>query len=194
MTKERKPNEDELLDSNYDGIEEYDNDLPRWWLWLFYITIIIAPIYIWYWHMGPGLLPHAQLEVDMKELAEIRARFAGEVQAAQGAQDEQSLLAFAADSASIAAGAKIFSEKCLPCHGAKGEGLIGPNLTDDRWIHGGKIVDIQRVIREGVPEKGMISWKEVMKSDEINQAVAFIWSIRNTNVPGKAPEGEPVSQ
>jgi cytochrome c oxidase cbb3-type subunit 3 len=184
---------DELLDSNYDGIEEYDNDLPRWWLWLFYITILICPVYIWYWHFGPGLLPHAQLEEDMQELADIRARFASAAQAAQGATDEQSLLAFISNQDNIAAGAKLYAEKCLPCHGAKGEGLIGPNLTDNHWIHGGSALDIQRVIREGVPAKGMIAWKEMMPADQINQTVAFLWSIRDTNIPGKAPEGSPVS-
>jgi cytochrome c oxidase cbb3-type subunit 3 len=129
----------------------------------------------------------------MQELADIRARFASAAQAAQGANDEQSLLTFISNQDNIAAGAKLYTEKCLPCHGAKGEGLIGPNLTDNHWIHGGSALDIQRVIREGVPAKGMIAWKEMMPADQINQTVAFLWSIKDTNIPGKAPEGQPVS-
>ncbi len=193
MTEEKKPNQDELLDSNYDGIEEYDNDLPRWWVWLFYLTIFMAPVYVWYFHFGPGMLPHAQLEADMQELAQIRANFAGEMNEASGADTQAALLTFIADQGNIAAGAKLFAEKCMPCHGVKGEGVIGPNLTDSNWIHGGSPAEIQHVIREGVPAKGMIAWKEMMKREEIDQTVAFIWSIRNTNVPGKAPEGEPVT-
>jgi cytochrome c oxidase cbb3-type subunit 3 len=192
MVMSENKKEDQLLESYYDGIEEYDNDLPRWWLWLFYITIIIAPIYVGYYHFGPGLQPSEELAVDMKELEEIRSQYAAKMQGG-APMTEESLLALVSDLSRVERGAKVYAEKCMVCHGTKGEGLVGPNLTDAQWIHGGKVTEIKTVIEVGVPAKGMLAWKELLPADQISDVLSFVWSIRNTNVPGKAPEGPPAA-
>lgn len=95
------------------------------------------------------------------------------------------------DTASLAAGKQIFITSCAVCHGHNGEGLIGPNMTDPYWIHGGKIADLVKVINEGVLVKGMIPWKTTLSPDQINQVASYILSLQGTNPPnGKAPEGD----
>ena len=104
------------------------------------------------------------------------------------------LAAFVKTPEAITAGKAIYDANCVACHSAKGEGLVGPNLTDNHWIHGGSLKDIRHVIVEGVIEKGMIPWKTSLTSEQIDQVVAFVWSIKGTNVPGKPAEGELVTE
>ncbi|MCB0334390.1 MAG: c-type cytochrome [Bdellovibrionales bacterium] len=186
---------DELLDSNYDGIKEYDNDLPRWWLYLFYITIAFSAFYIPYYHFGPGIdgQPHALLDKEMKAHQAVVAKNES-ASAASSESVVEIIQAAASDPTKVAHGKEIFVAKCVACHAQNGEGLVGPNLTDNAWIHGGTIADIVQVVENGVLEKGMLPWKGVLKTDELNDVVAFVWSIRNTNVPGKAPEGDVVAE
>lgn len=176
--------EDKLLNSNYDGIEEYDNDLPRWWLYLFYGTIIFAVGYSIYYHLGgPGLSSAENLEIAMAELDSIK-------KAQQPKESTLDLMTLVKDTPRINAGSQVFSARCLPCHGAKGEGLVGPNLTDDHWLHGGKITEIKKVIEEGVLSKGMLSWKGQISDDEITNVTLYVWNLYGTNPPNaKAPEG-----
>jgi cytochrome c oxidase cbb3-type subunit 3 len=95
------------------------------------------------------------------------------------------------DSAKVKAGKDLFQVRCVACHGASGQGLIGPNLTDEYWLHGGKLTDISNTITNGVSDKGMPPWGPVMTADQIHSVVAFIRSIRGTNPSGaKAPQGE----
>ncbi|MFN8389397.1 MAG: cbb3-type cytochrome c oxidase N-terminal domain-containing protein [Bdellovibrionota bacterium] len=177
-------NRDELLNSNYDGIQEYDNDLPRWWLMLFYITIAFGVVYVGYYQFGPGPSSEESLASAM---AAIQANKPKEV-----AVDSSALLALAKDSAHLASGKTVFDTRCLPCHGAQGQGIVGPNLTDNFWIHGGKIADTQKTIREGVLDKGMLAWKGVLSDAEIDDVTAYIYSLRGTNPPNpKAPQGDP---
>lgn len=182
-------NRDELLNSNYDGIQEYDNDLPKWWLMLFYITIAFAIVYFGYYELGPGLGSEARLSQAMSEIDAQRA-----LNKPAGGPDSATLLALVSDSARVASGKAVYDAKCLACHGPQGQGLVGPNLTDEFWIHGGKIVDVQRTIREGVLDKGMLAWKGVLTDPEIDDVTAFVRSIRGTSPPNpKAPQGEPYS-
>lgn len=184
MTKDR----DELLDHNYDGIQEYDNDLPRWWVWLFIITVVWGGVYAVWFHSQAT--PTEQLTAEMQALEALRSAQAA---AAPAPASEDSLLALARDGATLKRGGEIYAAKCLACHGAAGEGLVGPNLTDDHWIHGGKITDIKNVVLEGVLDKGMIAWKSMMSGEEIDAVVAFVWSLHGTNPPNaKAPQGESV--
>ena len=127
---------DELLSHNYDGIQEYDNDLPRWWIALFWLTIGYGVFYAWYLHMGPGLDQHETLAKEMQEIAEQRAK----VEQAQPkpADTGLHLAALLKDAAAIAKGKSVYDAKCMACHAAQGQGLVGPNLTDDYWIHGGE--------------------------------------------------------
>ncbi len=185
MTK-KEP--DKLLESNYDDIKEYDNDLPKWWLYLFYFTILFSIAYTAYYHFGPGMSPHALLEEQMASLKTTQAEFK-EADSTQTVALEK----LVSEVGRIALGNKIYTEKCAACHGASGEGLIGPNLTDEYWIHGGTLQDIQNVIENGVLEKGMLAWKSQLSSDELVGVIAYVWSIRNNKVSGKEPQGDPVS-
>jgi cytochrome c oxidase cbb3-type subunit 3 len=180
---------DELLDHNYDGIQEYDNDLPRWWVWFFVLTVVWSLGYVTYMHLGSGLHQEEEIAIAMKEQQELRATV--EAKASSGTPDAESLLKLTQDESAIAKGKDVFAGKCMACHAAQAQGLVGPNLTDNYWIHGGKITDIRSVIVNGVPEKGMLAWKGVLSEEEINAVVAFIWSIRGSNPPNpKQPEGE----
>jgi cytochrome c oxidase cbb3-type subunit 3 len=184
-----KKREDELLDHNYDGIQEYDNDLPRWWVALFWTSSIVGIIYAFYFHNPGTPTPLETLAVEMKEVDAQKQVMA--LATAMNEPSNEELLKVVDDSARQALGKDIYVAKCMLCHGDKGQGLIGPNMTDDHWIHGGNPTDLRRVILEGVPAKGMLSWKPILKSEEIDSVIAFIWSLNGSNPPGaKAPEGE----
>ncbi|MCI5065733.1 c-type cytochrome [bacterium] len=181
--------EDKLLDSNYDGIQEYDNDLPSWWIWLFYITIASSVVYVGYYHFGPGNSIQENLAEEMEAHEAIVAAQAQQEEQS-GAEEPEDLLQLVNDTGRIESGKEIFIQKCAACHLQRGEGLVGPNLTDNYWIHGGTMEDIKRIIMEGVLEKGMLAWKDQLSTKEINDVTLFVWSIRGTNIEGKAPEGE----
>jgi len=182
----------ELLDHNYDGIQEYDNDLPRWWLAIFIISFLYGVFYIVYYHFGPGLLQEEQLAVDMKAIQELQAK--QEQTKSTTELDESGLLALSQKPETLEQGKTIFQSKCMACHGMNAEGLVGPNLTDELWIHGGKITDLRKVVTEGVLEKGMLAWKGQISDQEINAVVSYIWTLRGSNPPNpKAPEGAPAT-
>jgi mono/diheme cytochrome c family protein len=307
---------DVLMNHDYDGIRELDNDLPPWWLWLFYITIIWSVIYLVYFHvLGIGDLQHAEYmkevdpnwtapaqvasgsmvpvyhspfyvegldltprqkadllveritaakqaevaakgldgQVDVNELAfsdllraamvaatpenrqkllsaypdklgfdeimlaailaakpedqqrlkdmfpEVWALHTGEPGAAPSVASAPAAAAPVAkmealtDQASLDAGKLVFMTNCLACHGANGEGGVGPNLTDDYWLHGAGVANMVNTITNGVPIKGMISWKPILKPEQIHQVASYILTLHGTNPPnGKAPQGEKV--
>lgn len=183
---------DELLSHNYDGIQEYDNDLPKWWVWLFWLTIAFSVFRVGYYHFGPGLLQEEELEVAMADLEARRAAARPKDGAAFG---EQQLLALVSNETVLAEGKKIYGTSCAACHLDQGQGLVGPNLTDDYWLHGGTLVDIQNVIINGVPEKGMVPWKDILSAEQIRAVTAFVWTLHGTNPPNpKAPQGEEVKR
>ncbi len=186
--------EDKLLESNYDGIQEYDNDLPKWWLYLFYITILFGVFYVGYYHFGPGVAeqPIARLERQMEAYQEVRIQAEKKEEANE--QSPEELLKLAGNTEFIQNGNELYKTHCVACHLDKGQGLVGPNLTDQHWIHGGEIEDIRHVIEKGVVEKGMLAWDQVLSREEIRDLTLFVWSIRNTNIEGKAPEGELVEE
>jgi cytochrome c oxidase cbb3-type subunit 3 len=163
----------------YDGIEEADNDLPRWWLLTFYGAIAFAVVY-WFAYHEYGVGP---------SLADVYA----ENMAARGANvvvTEESLTALAANPDEVEAGRAIFMTNCMACHKDQGQGDIGPNLTDAYWIHGGTAMDIHATITNGVLTAGMPPWAGPLGPNGVNQATAFVLSIRDTNVAGKEPQGE----
>lgn len=172
----------------YDGIVEQDNPLPTWWLWTFFLTIIFAFMYLIHYELGGGPTLTAELNQAMEELERSQAT------AAQTApmETEDSLMAAFAKDGVIEAGAAQFTSKCASCHGPELGGLIGPNLTDNYWLHGkGARLDLVKVIREGVPEKGMPPWGPVMKKEEMYAVTAYILSKKGTNPAGaKPPQGE----
>jgi cytochrome c oxidase cbb3-type subunit 3 len=191
---------DELLEHEYDGIKEYDNPLPGWWLWLFYGTIVFSLVYLPYNFLGFGPSSGQMYE---QELALAKQQYpqpaaVAPAPAAPGAPATQAPApAGSADRSvvgnaqAIAAGQAIFLASCMPCHGNQGQGLIGPNLTDKYWLHGNRFEDIVNTIANGVPDKGMISWKSTLNPQKINEVAAFVLSLRGTNPPNpKAPQGQ----
>lgn len=181
---------DKTREHKFDGIEEYDNDLPRWWIWLFVLTVIFAAVYPFIYDFGPAEFASETVDAQM---AEFRA--SQQAATASVASDEGSLLKLAGNPATIKEGQEIYAGRCAPCHAPLGQGLVGPNLTDDFWIHGGTITDIHRTVVNGVLEKGMIAWKDQLTPDQINAVVAFIWTLHGTNPPnGKAAEGPKVER
>lgn len=184
MEDERK---DVVRDHEFDGIQEFDNSLPNWWLGTFALTVLFGL----YWFTAkhtfapPDQGSHSQFRAQMAELRALQESRAG-----AGPTDAE-LKAVLADPAQRQAGAEVFKTNCLACHGALGEGGIGPNLTDRYWLHGGKPGQIAATILNGVPEKGMVSWKGVLGNDQIRQVAAYVVSLRGSNPPKpKAPQGQ----
>ena len=179
---------DVLLDHDYDGIKELDNNLPPWWKYGFYLTIVFAFLYIAHYHLaGSG---NVQLDEYNDELAEAAILKTERLKLTAGNVDETTVTVLLAD-ADISTGQKLYTEKCLVCHGKAGEGLVGPNLTDDYWIHGGDIKDVFKIIKYGFPSKGMIAWQGQLTPVQIQQVASFIKSLKGTNPPNaKAPQGD----
>ncbi len=263
MAKEK----DILLDHDYDGIKELDNDLPPWWVYLFYFTIVFSVVYFIYYHVTDmGDLPIAELhkeydpnweksssdgpfsaysspftvsEGDMTPyLQEQFSYYIGQnvtsealmmtaMQRANTEQLEKLKQAFPnlweklitsegpitakaigestaagtsppmedikplIDAGSLTEGKDIFIRNCVSCHGANGEGGIGPNMTDDYWIHGAKMSEMVYIIINGVPAKGMIPWRGTLSDEQIIKVSSFLQTLRGTNPENaKAPQGE----
>jgi cytochrome c oxidase cbb3-type subunit 3 len=181
---------DIMFDHEYDGIYELDNSLPPWWVALFYISIGFAVVYMTYYHFsGVGESQHETFEREMVQAEEAVQAYL-ELQADQVDETNVELLT---DEASLASGKSLFEGKgtCVTCHGYQMEGGIGPNLTDEYWLHGGDVKDIFRTIKYGVPEKGMISWKSQLRAKEMHELSSYILSLQGTNPPNaKEPQGE----
>ena len=181
------PKEPLLLDHNYDGIQELDNNLPRWWVWLFYITIIFAAVYLVYYHVtGSGDLQAAEYAREMKAGEQIKNAAMGKFESGLAT------LQPSPDAAVLEDGRQTYTKYCAPCHRVDGGGLVGPNLTDDYWIHGGNYTDTVKIIWDGVPAKGMITWKAVLKPDQIQSVASYIYTLRGAKLlsPGKLPENQ----
>lgn len=178
---------DMLLDHDYDGIKELDNALPPWWKYGFYITIVIGIFYLLkfeVWHTGMNPTEEYNTEMATAKI-EIQAYLAS----AKENVDENTVTLM--DATGIAAGKEIYSKTCVPCHLAEGQGLVGPNLTDEYWIHGGSIKDIFKTIKYGYPDKGMQSWQSTYSPVQIQQLSSYIMSLKGTNPPNpKAPQGD----
>jgi cytochrome c oxidase cbb3-type subunit 3 len=176
----------QLLGHAYDGIQEYDNPLPAWWLWIFWVTIAFTPVYIVHYHFGQGGLIKAEYEADLAVWNEAEAARAME----SGVVDEATLTALMSDAGTVAAGEALFKASCVACHGDQGEGKIGPNLTDDYWIHGGSLMQIHRTIDQGVPEKGMLAWGKTLPPEDVRRLAAYVGTLRGRGVPGLPPQGD----
>lgn len=178
-----------MLDHDYDGIKELDNHLPPWWKWLFILTVIWGAGYLFYYHVAESGPLMAQ-EYDNEVAAADAVKRQLDKDKPKVTIDEAAL-AFTNDAAMIGNGQKIYASNCASCHKDKGEGGIGPNLTDDHWLHGGGIKNIYTTIKNGVPEKGMISWSAILKPEEMRDVAFFIMSIKGSNPPNpKAPQGD----
>jgi cytochrome c oxidase cbb3-type subunit III len=177
---------DIMFDHAYDEIRELDNKIPPWFNYLFYGSVIFGIFYMINYHiLSPGDVQATEYieEVKFAEMQKVELIKSGAL------LDENKLTALT-DAAALNSGKEIFVKNCTVCHTEKGGGLVGPNLTDDYWIHGGGIKNVFAVIKEGVPAKGMISWKAQLNPRQIQEVSSFVLSLKGTNPPNpKAPEG-----
>lgn len=188
---DRVPVEEEesvMLDHEYDGIRELDNNLPPWWKYMFYATIIFSIIYLIRFEItGDGLSGHEEYMVEME--AAVAQKAATMADAGEAITEETAV--YLVDAPSLEKGGNIYKGNCATCHGQLGEGGAGPNLTDEYWLHGGSIKDVFSVIKYGVPAKGMIAWESQFSPAQLQEVASYILSLKGTNPPnGKAPQGE----
>ena len=176
---------DEVLDHNYDGIHEFDNDLPPWWKYGFGFTIVFAFVYVGYYHLTTkNRLQVAEYETEMRQAALL---------VSAGADDPTKLTTYLAltTAADLGSGKSIYTTNCAPCHGANAEGKVGPNLTDEFWLHGGEVNHIYKTIKYGIPSKGMVAWKGKLSGKQILQVTSYALSLQGTlPANAKPPQGE----
>ena len=165
----------------YDDIEEADNNLPTWWLLTFYGAIAFGLVYWFYYH------EYAIGKLQPQKYEEAVAA----AEAERSIVTDESLDALALDESAVAAGQEIFTAQCAACHD-KGQGRIGlgSNLTDEYWVHGGAPTDIHAIVTEGIAEKGMPPWAPILGEQGVNQVVAYVLTMRNTNLEGGKPVEE----
>lgn len=177
-----------LLNHDYDGIKELDNNLPPWWVYLFYGCIVFAAVYLVRFEIMGGDNQEMELK---KELAQAKIDVAEYMKTAPDLMDEKTVT-LVTDPADLAIGKTIFTTNCAACHRADAGGQIGPNLTDDHWILGGGIKNLFHTVTNGGRDgKGMIAWKGTLKPKEIQKVTSYILSLKGSNpVDPKAPDGE----
>lgn len=224
MEKER----DRLTDHDFDGIKEFDNPMPPWWLNLFYITVIWGVAYLIYYHVteigdrsvdeykkeydpqwtktrDPGyqplaLMPSYQKPYSFMAVQDITPRMkilaaGGGKITAKSAEKVLKTYELITDAPGLSTGKELYIKNCVACHGQFGEGGIGPNLTDDYWIHGAGINNIGNTVFYGVTSKGMLAWGPILKEKEIQQVSSYVVSLKGTNPPNpKAPQGDLVKE
>jgi cytochrome c oxidase cbb3-type subunit III len=177
-----------LLHHDYDGIKELDNNLPPWWVYLFYACIVFAVVYL----VRFEIMGADNQEMELKnEMAQAQIDIAEYKKTAPDLMDENTVTLLT-DAADLAAGKAIFTANCVACHRADGGGQIGPNLTDDQWILGGGIKNVfHTLVNGGRDGKGMISWKGTLKPKQMQEVASYVLSLKGTNPKDpKAPEGE----
>ncbi|MFK8164036.1 MAG: cbb3-type cytochrome c oxidase N-terminal domain-containing protein [Lewinella sp.] len=181
-----------VLGHDYDGVRELDNNLPPWWKGVFYASIIFAPNYLYFNHFSETAASsqeHYVMEMEAAE-DEVKAFLATQKNAI-----DESNVTLLADADALSNGNIIYQSKCAVCHGKLGEGGIGPNMTDEYWLHGGSISDVFKTIKQGVPEKGMIAWKNDLRPRDMQEVASFIKSLAGTNPPNpKEAQGEIYSE
>ncbi len=181
-----------MMDHEYDGIRELDNNLPPWWVYMFYITIAFAGVYLVHYHIspikmfenvaiiGPGVGQEELYKLEMEEAKRAKEEYMAKM---SNLVDETNV-EFLTDASALEKGKAIFIANCTPCHGAAGEGnTIGPNLTDEYWLNGGGIKNIFKTIKYGVPVKGMREWQSQFSPGQIQQIASFVWSLQGSNPP-----------
>ncbi|HRL72527.1 MAG: c-type cytochrome [Flavobacterium sp.] len=177
-----------LLEHDYDGIKELDNNLPPWWVYLFYASIIFGVVYmVRYEVLGAD---NQEMELQ-KEIAQAKIDVAEYMKTAPDMMDEKTVTLLT-DPADLAVGKELYTTNCAACHRADGGGQIGPNLTDEEWILGGGVKNIfHTLVNGGRDGKGMIAWKGTLKPKEMQKVASYIVSLKGSNpADAKAPEGE----
>ncbi len=182
--------EDKVL-HELDGIKEYDNPMPGWLMAIWWGSLIFSAAYLVFYALsfGEGSMEAEYRGQTQAALDRVQAHFDANPLVPPSPAD---LLAGAADPAVLDLGATRFGKSCASCHGEKAQGLIGPNLTDDRWIHGGAVEQVFQSVAKGWPAKGMPPWGRAMKPEELAALVSYVRSLQGSNPPNpRAPEGDP---
>lgn len=178
---------DTVMEHEYDGIQEFDNKLPNWWLWLMWGSMVFA---LFYWLVFHTLeirdMPVGDFETEMRIADEAMME-----RMAKNPVTNESLMAVVDMPAQVAEGREMFVKFCVACHLDQGQGLVGPNLTDGVWVHGCEPINLHQIVADGVAAKGMPSWMNQLGPGGVQTVVAYVMTIRNTEIAGKAPEGEP---
>ena len=177
---------DIMLDHDYDGIKELDSKIPPWFSWLFILTILFGVYYMLNYHVfASGKVSQEEYEQEMKAAAEKK-----EALIKSGALVNEETVTQLTDPADLQTGKQIFETNCIACHAADGGGIVGPNLTDKYWIHGGGIKNVFKTIKYGVPDKGMISWQSQLNAKQIQDVASYVLSLQGTKPANpKPPEG-----
>ncbi|CAM4284757.1 cytochrome c oxidase cbb3-type subunit 3 [Pedobacter westerhofensis] len=188
-----KPIEDEaelVMDHQFDGISELNNPTPAWFMALFYGTIIFGIGYLLNYHVFHyGKSQEEEYVAEVQKAADDKIAFLASPENAASAVNENNIV-LSKDAAVLKNGQALFATRCPPCHGDHAQGLVGPNLTDEYWLHGGKIKDVFKTIKYGVPEKGMIAWEKSMSAQQISDIANYVLSLQGTKPAGpKAPQG-----
>jgi len=188
---DRVPVEEEeaiMMDHEYDGIRELDNNLPPWWKYMFYATILFGVVYmVRIYITGDMPSSHEEYMAQVEEAVAMKAEMMAE---ATDLVTEDNVV-YLVDAPTLDKGAAIYKGNCATCHGQLGEGGAGPNLTDQYWIHGGNIKNVFSTIKYGVAAKGMIAWESQFTPEQMQSVASFVLSLQGTSPPnGKAPQGE----
>ena len=178
-----------LIQHEYDGIQELDNPTPAWFMYLFYGTIIFAIGYLLNYHVfHTGQLQYDEYKTEMAQADAAHKLFLSK---AANRVDENTVK-LVTNPAVIASGQAIFKTNCVACHGDHAQGIVGPNLTDDYWLHGDKIGDLFKTVKYGVLTKGMPAWEKVLSPKQISDVTNYVKSLKGTNPANpKAPQGVP---
>jgi len=181
--------EDKVL-HELDGIKEYDNPMPGWLMAIWWGSLVFAAAYLMFYALsfGEGTMEAEYRQQTQQSVAAVQAYFdANPLVPPKPAE----LLAGAGNAAIVETGAARFAKSCAPCHGPQAQGLIGPNLTDDHWLHGGSVEQIFQTVAKGWPAKGMPPWGRALRPEELSALVSYIRSLQGSNPPNpRAPEGE----
>lgn len=183
--------QDKIKPHSYDGIEEYDNQLPRWWVGTFVITVAFALVYFLYYQAyqkGPSQAQEYEEALEASKKTGPHQPGSGDVLTPALVAEFQKKPEFMSEAKAV------YAKNCLACHGENAQGLIGPNLTDAYWLHGNAPEQIEHTIETGVLDKGMLAWNGIIPEDQIKHLVAYILSLQGSNPPNaKAPQGEYLS-
>ena len=181
---------DLMMDHEFDGIAELDNPIPAWFRILFYTTIVFGIGYLLNYHVfNYSKSQEEEYVAEIQQAADDKVAFLSNPVNSASAVNESNIEQ-SKDAAVLKNGQALFATRCPPCHGDAGQGLVGPNLTDEYWLHGGKIKDVFKTIKYGVPEKGMIAWEKSMSAQQISDIANYVLSLQGTKPAGaKAAQG-----
>ena len=180
-------NQDNIRAHTFDGIQEYDNKLPNWWLWIMWGSMVFALLYWVFFHtLGVGVLPRERFAMEMQVAQEAQLAKA----LAAGIDNEFFVMMSQADD-KVSAGREIFVKHCVACHLDDGRGSVGPNLTDGFWVHGCEPMQMLKIINDGVAAKGMPAWQNQLGPTRVHAVLSYVLTIKDNDVAGKAAEGEP---